>query len=312
MTNKQLYRSYCEQEKGLPIFHQDWWLDAVCDNWDVAVVKNGDNIAGVWPYSIESKLGVSILRDPVLTSYLGPYVSFPHDLKESKRDGFEHDTISKLLAEIKDAQVWSTALLPDLKQVGLFSGHEFEVAVRQTFIMHLDGSVDDIFNRLHEDHRRKVRKAEKSLEIKNEPDMLEPLWNYQNATLQQKDVAMHFSLSQLKKLYKVCEEHACTALWVAKKDGNVQAIVWQVWDGERAYYLVGGKSPDIADNNAMTGLLWHAIAHAKELGLQSFDFEGSMDNGVERFFRNFGATRTLYLTLKKNKSTIWKLKEMVR
>ena len=45
-------------------------------------------------------------------------------------------------------------------------------------------------------------------------------------------------------------------------------------------------------------------------GLESgFDFEGSMDPGVEKFFRNFGGMRELYLVLRKNESLLWKLKE---
>lgn len=312
MTNKALYKDFCKQEKSLPVFHQDWWLDVVCDEWDVAVVKKGDRVTGVWPYPVEQKLGVSILRDPVLTSYLGPYVSFPHDLKSSKRDSFEHDVITQLLEQLPDAQVWSTALTPELKQVGLFTGKEFDVSVKQTFIMPLTDTIENIFSRLNEDHRRKVRKAEKELTISEEPELLEELWHYQQATLQRKDVAMHFSLAKLKELYTACKEHDNTALWVARKEGAIQAIIWHIWDGTRAYYLVGGKNPNAPDYKAMTALLWHAIAHSKKLGLQTFDFEGSMDSGVERFFRNFGADRSLYLVLKKNRSAIWKLKELVR
>ena len=62
----------------------------------------------------------------------------------------------------------------------------------------------------------------------------------------------------------------------------------------------------------MPCLLWHAIKHAKTLGCTTFDFEGSMDPGVERFFRTFGATRKMYLQLTKNTSKVWKLKELLR
>jgi hypothetical protein len=35
MTNKEKYREFCKNEKNLPIFSKDWWLDAVCgkDNY---------------------------------------------------------------------------------------------------------------------------------------------------------------------------------------------------------------------------------------------------------------------------------------
>jgi lipid II:glycine glycyltransferase (peptidoglycan interpeptide bridge formation enzyme) len=62
----------------------------------------------------------------------------------------------------------------------------------------------------------------------------------------------------------------------------------------------------------MSALLWHAILEAKRKGNQWFDFEGSMDPGVERFFRNFGARRELYMVLRKNRSLLWKLVEKLR
>jgi lipid II:glycine glycyltransferase (peptidoglycan interpeptide bridge formation enzyme) len=99
---------------------------------------------------------------------------------------------------------------------------------------------------------------------------------------------------------------------VARKAGVVQAILWHVWDNNRAYYLVGSKNPEIKDNRAVTALIWHAIKESNRLGKASFDFEGSMDPGVEHFFRNFGGERTLYMMLRKNTSLLWKLKELVR
>ena len=47
------------------------------------------------------------------------------------------------------------------------------------------------------------------------------------------------------------------------------------------------------------------------MGISQFDLEGSMDDGVERFFRNFGGDRVLYMVLMKNKSFIWRLKQMI-
>ena len=61
----------------------------------------------------------------------------------------------------------------------------------------------------------------------------------------------------------------------------------------------------------MSLLLWHAIKEAKKRGNKTFDLEGSMDEGVERFFRNFGAGRALYIVLHKNDSLLWKLKKMI-
>src|SRR5690606_32638192 len=105
-------------ESSVPLFLKDWWLDAVCKDWDVAIVHNGDKIAGIWPYAQEQKINVSIIRDQVLTPYMGPYVFYPHDLKPSKRDNFQYETITALLEKMPDAKVWHISTFPGLKQVG--------------------------------------------------------------------------------------------------------------------------------------------------------------------------------------------------
>lgn len=312
MNNKEQYRQFCAAEPTVPLFLKDWWLDAVCKDWDAAIVKNGDKVSGIWPYRIEHKIKVSIIRDQVLTPYMGPFVFYPKDLKHSKRDNFQHETIAALLEALPEAKVWHLSTFPGLKQVGLFSANDFDVQLRQTFIMPLDGTEEEIFNRLHEDYRRNIRKADKEITITNEPEMLQQLWGYQKATLDKKDVRMHFTQQQLQAVFDACLHWHCTALWVARKQGEVVAILWQVWDEEKAYYLVGSKNPTSNDNRAMTALIWHAIAHAKSLGKTGFDFEGSMDQGVEKFFRNFGGKRQLYLVLRKNDSMLWKLKERLR
>lgn len=312
MSFKDRYRDFCRTEKSVPLFLKDWWLDAVCPDWEVAVAFNGDKISGIWPYRVERKINISIIRDQVLTPYMGPYVFYPHDLKPSKRDSFQHETITALLESMPDVKVWHVSSFPGLKQVGLFADYEFDVQAKQTFIMPLHEEVEDVFNRLHEDYRRNVRRADKELTITNEPEMLQQLWGYQKATLDRKQVRTLFTQTQIQGMLNACLEHDSAAVWVARRNDEIQAIVWQVWDEHTAYYLMGSNNPQTRDNRAMTALLWHAIKHAKLTGKSGFDFEGSMDPGVEKFFRNFGGKRQLYLVLRKNESLLWKLKERLR
>ena len=57
MTNKEQYEEFCKVEKNIPIFSQDWWLDAVCgsDNWNVALVEKGGHIMASMPYFFKKK-----------------------------------------------------------------------------------------------------------------------------------------------------------------------------------------------------------------------------------------------------------------
>ena len=259
------------------------------------------------------KAGVTIIRNPQLTPYLGPHIFFPPDLKESKRDNFEHETITILIRQLPPAKVWATALQPGLKQAGLLKHEGFDLNIRQTFLMDLAGQDEAaLFNRLHEDFRRNLRKTSVTITITDEPEALRDLYTYQEATLQRKGLKMQCTFPYMQRLFAACAAMGQTALWVARSEDKTQAILWHMWDAQRAYYLVGSKNPEVKNNSAMTALIWHAITHSKKLGKITFDFEGSMAPGIEAFFRHFGARRELYFSLLRNESLRWKMVKLLR
>ena len=45
--------------------------------------------------------------------------------------------------------------------------------------------------------------------------------------------------------------------------------------------------------------MWQSILHAKKLGIEVFDFEGSMLVEVEKYFREFGGELVPYYTVNK-------------
>lgn len=294
------------------MFLQHWWLDAVCENWDAAISMNGEQVAGVWPYDIQSRMGVSLLRNPKLLPYMGPAVLYPADLKAANRDSFEYDTMAALAAQLPAAKVWDLALQPGIKQAGLFKQKGMSVEVRQTFLLKLDADETTLLADCKESLRRNIKATDNNAEIVNDPSLLPLLFEYQKQTLERKDVLQSYTLQDMQKLMQAAIENNSAALLAFKQGADVQALVWNVWDAERSYYFMGAQKPGNDNYRAMPQLLWHCITTAKQRGNTVFDFEGSMDPGVEKFFRSFGAARELYLVLKKNDSLLWKLKGMVR
>lgn len=311
MNNKELYKNICSQKAEIPLFLQHWWLYAVCKDWDVAIAKKGDNVTGVWPYPIEHKINVSMIRTPMLTPYLGPHVFYPADMKESNADSFEHDTISELIAQLPAAKMWHLALQPGLKQAGIFKNYGLEIDAKQTFLIDLLQSEATLLSNMKENMRRNIKAAENEISISDSTDQLATLYEYHKRTLENKKIMQPYSLADMKGIMDACVAHNACSLFVAKKNEAIQAIVWNVWDKTHSYYFMGAQNPAAENYKAMTALLWHTIKKSKERGNTIFDLEGSMDVGVERFFRGFAGKRELYLVLKKNESLIWKLKEKI-
>ena len=250
-----------------------------------------------------------MMRNPRLTPYLGPLVYYPQDMAPRNRDSQEYEAIEGLIDSLPDADVWKLSVAPGLKQAGVFRRAGLKLEVQQTFLADLVAPVEDLFHSCKESLRRNIRLAEKNLRIAAEPDLCETLFEFQKATLSSKRVAQPYTASEMQQLLDACIEHNAGTLWAARDvvSGDLKAIVWNVWDVNSSYYFMGAKNPDAEDNTAMAALLWHSMLEGKRRGNTIFDFEGSMDPGVERFFRGFGARRELYLVLHRNSHWLWRM-----
>lgn len=316
MTEKELYSAICRKAPALvSLFAQSWWLDATCDaasDWNVALTMKGDSVTGAWPYLRSERYGISIMRNPRLTPYLGPQVFFPPDIASARRDAFEYEACEQLLGALPDADVWRLSLPPGFKQAGLLRRAGLQLGTQQSFLLPLGESEETLFGNFKESLRRNLRAAEGRLRIVEGTAALDRLFDFQKATLEEKRVPQAYTLAQMQRLMKACTEHQAGTLWLAYEKDRLQAAVWNVWDTRRSYYLMGGKSPEGESYRAMSALLWHCIREAKKRGNEYFDFEGSMDGGVERFFRSFSAQRELYLVLRRDGHWLWKLAGALR
>ena len=314
MAEKQQYRELCTADGPVPVFAKDWWLDAVCPAWDAVLTKKGDQITGAWAYPMEQKPGVTLMRTPLLCPYLGPTVFYPGDLKAANRDRFEHETISAMIGALPQVQVMNLAMEPGQKQIGLFHKMGATVQVRQTFLLDLATEETAIFQDFKESLRRNIRQGMGEYVVTSGREYLPHLYKFHETTLKRKKKACAYTLADLEKLMEAVAAHHAGSLWAAiptTGTGVPAALIWQVCDRHRSYYFMGAQNPDDQDTKAMSTLLWHCIREAKKTGQQVFDFEGSMDSGVERFFGTFGGRRELYPILVKNESVLWRTKEML-
>ena len=64
------YRKWCAGQQNLPLFAQDWWLDAVCgkENWHVITASSGDFDLALPVYEVKIK-GIRRLVQPPWTQY---------------------------------------------------------------------------------------------------------------------------------------------------------------------------------------------------------------------------------------------------
>lgn len=108
----------------------------------------------------------------------------------------------------------------------------------------------------------------------------------------------------MRRLDAACAARGARKIFIAvDKQGYRHAGVYLVWDGQVAYYLMAGSDPKLRTSGASSLCIWDAIRFASGVA-RTFDFEGSVLEPVERFFRGFGGRPQPYFFVQKTPSRI--------
>lgn len=311
MDKNAKYRRHCLREESLPIFSRDWWLDAVCgeDRWQVALVEKGGHIIGSMPYYVKKSFGFTVLCHPPLTQTLGPWIR-PSKAKYGKKLSYEKSVMGSLIEQLPKChafmQNWhyeNTNWLP-------FFWKGFDQTTRYTYVLPLVSDEGVIWGQLAENIRREIRKATNRFELRARDDLgVEEFLNLNRMTFAHKGRRLPYNETVVKRLDMACQKRMCRKIWIAEdKHGKYHAGVYIIWSKNSAYYLMGGGDPELRKSGATSFVMWEAIKHAAGV-TRKFDFEGSMLEPVERFFRAFGAIQTPYFCVSKTNSRLLKIRK---
>lgn len=313
-TNIDLYRYLCEKEATIPLFSQAWWLDATAGpgNWDVALVKKGDEIIASLPYVVKKKYGFITLSQPALTQTLGPWLRESGG-KSSKKLAHEKDLMEKLADQLpafdRYAQNWSSKITNWLP----FYWRGYGQTLRYTYVLPELSDLDAIWKNVQVNIRTDIRKAENRFGLRIRDDLsLEDFIRLNKLTFSRQKMALPYSEGLVKRLDDACVKRFSRKILIAEdQSGKQHAGVYIVWDKNSAYYLMGGGDPELRNSGATSLCIWEAIKFAASV-TERFDFEGSMIEPVERFIRAFGAIQTPYFAVHKTQSRLFKTFDYLR
>lgn len=297
MTAKKKYRELCEKENTICIFSQAWWLDTVCgdQNWDVVIYEKGGLILGALPYYTKKKKGFTILTNPALTQTLGIWLKEQNG-KYAKKLGKQKDIIQGLIDQLPKHHVFFQAFSPAFTNWLPLYWKGFEQTTKYTYVIEDLGDLDKIWTDTNANIKTDVRKAEKTLTIKTDRSF-EEFYNILEMTYKRQSLAVPQSLEFLKRVYKESSKRNAGRIFFAVDQNEIiHSVLFLVWDANSAYYIISGADPELRNSGAGSYCLWNAIQFSSEV-TQSFDFEGSMVEGIERFFRGFGAKQKPYFRL---------------
>lgn len=275
------------------IFQQPWWLEAMAPGrWDEVTVERDGRLVARLPYVVRGRPRMRVLTMPPLTQTLGPWIE-PSAASPPRALGHEHALLAELVAALPPALAFVQQFSPTMLNALAFHWAGYRLDVQYTYRLAL-GQEDALWAGLRGSIRREVRKARGRVEVREDLglDRFHDVWA---KTFSRQGLPTPASLAELERLDAACTAHDARAmLFACDAAGHVHAVAYVVWDHNAAFNLLGGADPRLRSSGASSLLMWESIVRARRV-TDVFDFEGSMIEPVERFFRAFGSRQTPYL-----------------
>ena len=299
MIQNKAYIDFCKTNADVPIFFQDWWLDTVCPNkWEGLVVSSGDFVRAILPLVFyDYSFGRRYFSTPPLTPYLGVYINYPNAQKLTSRLAYEKDVLNVVIKNLPAFDHFGQSFLPGFNNWLPFFWAGFNQTTYYTYRLNNLESLDLVYDNFRENIRREIRKAEKEGIVIEENNDSELLFTLFQDTLNRQGLQEKIQKELVIRLFANCKIRECGKIFLAKDGyGNCHSALFLAWDNNTAYYLLGGSNKSFRNSGAMSLLMWHAIKFTSR-HVKVFDFEGSMLEPVERYFRAFGAEQTPYFNI---------------
>lgn len=279
------------------IFQESWWLDAVApDHWDLVEVKKAGEVRASMPYvKGHNRFGLKTIIMPPLTQTLGPWLA-PSKAKYAKQLALQKDLMTALIGKLPPHDYFEQNFHYSITNWLPFYWRGFSQSTRYTYVLEDLTDLDRVWNSFRENIRREIRKAKKRVVCRTETD-IDRFLDINTLTFKRQGRKLPYDRELVHRLDVSCVAHNARQIYFAEDaHGEIHAAIYIIWDANSCYYLMGGTVPEFRNSGATSLLMWEAIQFAATV-TKKFDFEGSMIESVERFFRGFGARQIPYFQI---------------
>jgi hypothetical protein len=239
------------------IFCQPWWLQAVApDHWDVAIATRGDEIAAVWPYAYKMRLArFRLIEIPDLTFYLGPWLR-SSTAKNSRRLAEQKDLIGELVEALPPFGTFHQWLHPSVTNWLPLYWKGFTQTTRYTYRFSDTRNIDGVWEQVNENIRTDIRKAQKHLQVVEDPDVGRFL-KLLHATFARQRLPLPLSEENLRRLESECSKRKSRKILCAEdSSGRAHAATYVVYDQNTVYSLLRARDPELGGSGATSLVVW--------------------------------------------------------
>jgi hypothetical protein len=274
--------NYCiSNAMNTRIYAYSWYLDVVCDNWDVLVE---DDYMVVMPLPKRKKYGVNYVYQASWVQELGVFSS----------DCIDGLKINEFIRSIPKK----------FKLVDVFFNSDNKISnkyisVKNNYILPLNEPYEVIRKQFSKGRKSSIKQAQNSdltiVNNYNHDDIIELFKQNKGAELHEKGLD-YVILSKLIKYalsFNFAKSYAVT-----NSNNELIGGAFFLIDAHRITYLFSAINNEGRAKHAMSFML-DTIIKSNTESRHILDFEGSMIKELASFFKSFGAEKEIYFHLKK-------------
>jgi hypothetical protein len=306
MFGKNEYKILCNNEASIPVYVRDWWLDTVCgeSNWDVLLYERGDIIEAAMPFYMPYK---GIITMPAFSQTMGIWFNPEFEDEKYSKNLYRKQLICKYFIErlpsydyfLQNFHYSFTDWLP-------FYWKGYRQTTRYNYILPDIRNLDELWDNLSGDIKRNIAKARKKYHITVKPNVSLEMFMELNRQTYERQHLKAFQPAILEKIIQVSRKRNQGEIWGAYDDlDRLHASIFVVYQDKCAYVIASGSNPSLRKSGAHACVHWEAIREASKRVVM-FDFSGTVVEGIEHFFKGFGAIQMPYYTITKGKMSLIK------
>lgn len=291
-------------EAHIGVFASKKWLSIYGDRLTfIGIFKDEYQLIGGFYYLKTKLYGASFIKLPPYTPHCGLF--FINESKNySSKSGFEKEIIDEVCNHISSQKSALNILaFPcTVRDFQPFIWAKYKVIPNYTYQLNLLKTIEELKTDFDSKNRNVINKAIKEEVIVTENTLSkQQLYDFFISSLNNTDANIYEE--ELKNIFLIFSDSSNSFSQIAYKNEELLGVVFCVYDKNNCYYLLGGVNKKSGIQGINNLLVLKSIEKAKQLGCTTFDFEGSMLKGVEKFFRSFGGQLIPYYTV--NKATFF-------
>ena len=311
LCNKERYKLFCEEHPEIPLFMQCWWMEAVSigKKWDVLFYEENNRIKACFVYLFVEKLHFKFILQPQLTQYSGIWIDYSSDITPYQKLNIEKKIMSHFIEQIEKKKFvyFEQNFHHSVTNWLPFYWENYRQYTRYTYQIQDLSDLKQCFDNFSYAKRKQIHKAKRMLHTVFDMNVNE-FYNHLELNLRKKKKeSVLYSRNLFFNLYETSvNRKQGKIIAVADNENNIHAALFVVWDKKVAYNLISTIDNKFQSSGASTLVVWEALNEIAKY-CEVFDFEGSMNKGIEHSFYQFGAVQTPYFNIYKFNSRIFKM-----